>query len=110
MSNEGSTPLLGDAQPGDTLKCVRDRTVLATLLYHGIRREELCPRRLKDLQSREGVMPFRIHGRCGKIRFVPVHPMALRLIDEYLQMGNTAAEEHKSLDEPLFSPVKNSGR
>ena len=48
--NEGSTPALGDAQarklleapPADTLKGVRDRAILATLLYHGIRREELC--------------------------------------------------------------------
>jgi len=41
--NEGSTPALGDAQvrklldapPEDTLKGVRDRAILATLLYHG---------------------------------------------------------------------------
>jgi integrase/recombinase XerD len=47
--NEGLTPALGDAQarrlidapPVDTLKGVRDRAILATLLYHGIRREEL---------------------------------------------------------------------
>jgi integrase len=48
---------------------------------------ELCLLRLKDLQSREGVMHFRIHGKRAKIRFVPVHPTALRLIGEYLQMG-----------------------
>jgi integrase/recombinase XerD len=95
ISNEGSTPALGDAQarrlleapPPDTLKGVRDCAILATLLYHGIRREELCLLRLKDLQRSEGVMHFRIHGKRGKIRFVPVHPMALRLIGEYLQMG-----------------------
>src|SRR5262245_51460557 len=41
--NEGSTPALGEAQarrlltaqPADTLKGVRDRAILATLLYHG---------------------------------------------------------------------------
>jgi integrase/recombinase XerD len=46
--NEGSTPALGDGQartlldapPADTLKVRRDRAILATLLYHGIRREE----------------------------------------------------------------------
>jgi integrase len=51
-ANEGSTPALGDAQarklldapPEDTLKGVRDRAILATLLYHGIRCEELCRR------------------------------------------------------------------
>ena len=117
LSNEGSTPALGDAQARrlleapapDTLKGVRDRAILATLLYHGIRREELCLLRLKDLQSREGVMHFRIHGKRSKIRFVPVHPMVLRLIGEYLQMGkHGGGQEHKSLDEALFRPVKNN--
>jgi integrase len=69
--NEGSTPALGDEQarellnapPADTLKGVRDRAILATLLYHGIRREELCGLRMKDLQTREGVMHFTIHGK-----------------------------------------------
>ncbi len=116
-NNEGSTPALGDAQarrlleapPLDTLKGVRDRAILATLLYHGIRREELCLLRLKDVQSREGVMHFRIHGKRGKIRFVPVHPMALRLIEEYLQAGkHGGGQMHKSLDEALFRPVKNN--
>jgi integrase/recombinase XerD len=91
-NNEGSTPALGDAQARrlleapalDTLKGVRDRAILATLLYHGIRREELCLLRLRDIQSRQGVMHFRIKGKRDKIRYVPLHPMAQRLIEEYL--------------------------
>ena len=62
-----------EAPPEDTLKGVRDRAILATLLYHGIRREELCRLRVKDMQSRQGVMHFRIKGKRDKIRFVPVH-------------------------------------
>jgi integrase/recombinase XerD len=93
--NEGSTPALGDAQARrlleapapDTLKGVRDRAILATLLYHGIRREELCLLRLRDMQSRQGVMHFRIKGKRDKIRFVPVHPMVQRLIEEYMEAG-----------------------
>ena len=77
--NEGSTPALGDRQarklleapPADTLKGIRDRAILATLLYHGIRREELCRLRVKDLHSRQGVMHFRVKGKRAKIRFVP---------------------------------------
>jgi site-specific recombinase XerD len=79
--NEGSTPALGDAQaremleapPADTLKGVRDRAILATLLYPGIRREKLCGLRVRDLQSRQGVMHFRVKGKHHKVRFVPVH-------------------------------------
>jgi integrase/recombinase XerD len=111
-SNEGSTPALSDAQVrtlldapvADTLKGVRDRAILATLLYHGLRREELCRLRVKDLQSREGVAHFRIHGKGSKIRFVPIQPMAQRLIEAYLLK---AGHKH-DLKGPLFRPVKNN--
>jgi len=94
-NNEGSTPALGDAQARrlleapapDTLKGVRDRAILATLFYHGISRDELCLLRLRDIQSRQGVMHLRIDGKGDKIRFVPVHPMVLWLIGEYLEAG-----------------------
>src|ERR1700740_1499219 len=110
--NEGSTPALGDAQarklleapPADTLKGVRDRAILATLLYHGIRREELCGLRVRDIQSRQGVIHFRIKGKRDKIRFVPVHVTAQRLIEEYLALAG-----HKDdAAGPLFRPVKNN--
>jgi site-specific recombinase XerD len=94
-NNEGSTPALGDAQarklldapPDDTLKGVRDRAILATLLYHGIRREEICGLRIKDMQSRQGVLHFRVKGKRGKVRFVPVQVLAQRLIEEYLALA-----------------------
>ena len=116
-NNEGSTPALGDAQvrrlleapPPDTLKGVRDRAILATLLYHGIRREELCLLRLRDVQTRQGVMHFRVKGKRDKIRFIAIHPMVLRLIGEYLEMGkHGGAVSHESLDSPLFRPVANN--
>jgi integrase/recombinase XerD len=110
--NEGSTPALGDAQarrlleapPADTLKGVRDRAILATLLYHGLRREELCALRVKDIQSRQGVVHFRIKGKRDKIRFVPVHATAQRLIDEYLTLAGHRDDAAGS----LFRPVKNN--
>jgi len=116
-NNEGSTPALGDTQARglleapapDTLKGVRDRAILATLLYHGIRREELCLLRLRDIQSRQGVMQFRIKGKRNKIRFIPVHPMVLRLIGEYLEGGkHGGAVSDENLDAPLFRPVTNN--
>jgi integrase/recombinase XerD len=110
--NEGSTPALGDAQarklleapPGDKLKGVRDRAILATLLYHGIRREELCRLRVRDIQSRQGVVHFRIKGKRDKIRFVPVHATAQRLIDEY----QTLVGHREDAAGSLFRPVKNN--
>ena len=54
-------------------------------------------------------MHLRIKGKRDKIRFVPVHPMALRLIGEYLEMGkHGGAVSHGSLDSPLFRPVANN--
>jgi site-specific recombinase XerD len=78
-ANEGSTPALGDAQarklldapPENTLKGVRDRAILATLLYHGLRCEELCRLKIKDIQSRQGVVHFRVHGKREKFGSSP---------------------------------------
>jgi integrase/recombinase XerD len=110
--NEGTTPSLGDGQarklleapPADTLKGVRDRAILATLLYHGIRREELCGLRVKDLHSRQGVMHLRIMGKRAKIRFVSVNAAAQSTIEAYLALAGHWAD----LDGPLFRPVKNN--
>jgi integrase/recombinase XerD len=110
--NEGSTPALGDSQartlleapPANTLKGVRDRAILATLLYHGMRREELCRLRVRDLHSRQGVMHFRIRGKRDKVRFIPVNPAAQRTIEAYL----TWAGHRWDADGPLFRPVKNN--
>src|SRR6266581_2297167 len=79
-ANEGLTPALSDEQarlllnapPAETLKGKRDRAILATLLYHGLRREELCKLRVRDLQQREGVLHFRVHGKGDKVRYIPV--------------------------------------
>jgi integrase/recombinase XerD len=111
-SNEGSTPALSDLQarrlleapPEDTLKGVRDRAILATLLYHGMRREELCTLKVKDLQSRQGVIHFKVKGKRGKIRFVPAHAKAQRLIESYLLMAGHGDD----IDGPLFRPVCNN--
>jgi integrase/recombinase XerD len=109
---EGSTPALGDLQarrlleapPADTLKGVRDRAILAALLYHGIRREELCGLKVKDLHSRQGVMHIRVHGKRAKIRFIPVHVGTQRMIEDYLALAGHRGD----LEGALFRPVKNN--
>jgi integrase/recombinase XerD len=110
--NEGSTPALGDTQAlelleapsGKTLKGLRDRAILAILLYHGMRRAELCGLVVADMQNRQGVMHFRVLGKRGKIRFIPVHPQAQRLTEEYLAAAGHSAD----LKGPLFRPVANN--
>jgi integrase/recombinase XerD len=77
-------------RPLITLKGVRDRAILATLLYHGIRREKLCSLHVRDMQSRQGVLHFRAQGKRDEVRFVPAHVLAQRLIEAYLTFAGTA--------------------
>ena len=76
--------------------------ILATLLYHGLRREELCKLRMRDLQQREGVLHFRVHGKGDKTRYIPVGLKAQRLITEYLE----DAKHGDDIEGPLFRPVR----
>ena len=83
---------------------MHDQAILATLLYHGMRREELCLLKVKDVQGRQGVIHFKVKGKRGKIRFVPAHMQAQRLIESYLLMAGHGEDN----DGPLFRPVRNN--
>lgn len=88
----GKTPAIGDhearsllnAPDPTTLQGQRDRAILSVLLYHGLRRAELCRLKVNDLQLRRGVQHLRVHGKGSKIRYVPVHPGTAELLDIYL--------------------------
>lgn len=113
-SYEGKTPALGDSQarqlldapPADTLKGKRDRAILSVLLFHALRREELTRLLVKDFNhERRGVPHLRVHGKGGKLRYIPTHPNTLRLVNEYLEMAGHGAD----LDGPLFRPIRKGG-
>jgi integrase/recombinase XerD len=59
---------------------------------------------VKDLQSRQGVVHFRIQGKRDKIRFIPVNPAAQRLIEDYLMLTGHRTDTQGA----LFRPVKNN--
>ena len=111
-SYEGKTPALGDHQArallnapsSETLKGKRDCAILSVFLYHGLRREELCTLKVRDIQQRRGVPHLRVHGKGGKVRYLPLHPGTAELIAEYVEasgQGNTPSA-------PLFRPVRNN--
>jgi integrase/recombinase XerD len=112
--HEGTTPALSDEQarallnapPEHTLKGLRDRAILSVLLFHGIRRAELCTLTVRDYQRREGVMHFRIMGQGGKVRFVPVAMHTQRLLQKYLGV----AGHREEVEGPLFRSVSNNTR
>jgi len=110
-SNEGKTPALGDHQakalleapdPG-TLKGQRDRAILAVLLYHGLRREEAAQLMVADIQERHGIKHLRVHGKGGKLRFLPLHPVASERVYVYLEASGHHQVDPKA---PLFLPLR----
>ncbi|MGZ9709365.1 tyrosine-type recombinase/integrase [Glaciimonas sp. GNP009] len=111
-SAEGKTPAIGDHQARallnapdvTTLQGQRDRAILSTLLYHGLRRAELCALTVGDMQQRRGVVHLRIHGKGGKLRYVPLHPGTAEVIDAYLQTAGHASDAQGA----LFRPLKNN--
>lgn len=110
-SHEGKTPALGDHQAkalleapdAASLKGKRDRALLAVLLYHGLRREEAARLTLQDIQERRGVKHLRIHGKGGKLRFLPVHPLAMERLHTYLE---ASGHHHEQLSAPLFQALR----
>jgi integrase/recombinase XerD len=111
-SYEGKTPALGDHQAralldapiGDSLKAKRDRAMLATLLYHALRREELCKLSVKDFRhERRGVAHLKVFGKGSKTRYVPLHPAASGLVLDYLEAAGHGAEDAGALFRPLHN-------
>lgn len=111
---EGKTSALGkneakkllESPPEDTLKGVRDRAILATYLFHGLRVNELASLTPGAIKNREGVPHLQILGKRSKIRFVPLHPKAQRLITDYLELAGHSDE----LKKPLFRSTANNNQ
>ncbi|NUZ09060.1 tyrosine-type recombinase/integrase [Piscinibacter koreensis] len=111
-SYEGKTPAIGDHQARQlldapdvaTVKGKRDRAILATLLYHALRRDELCRLSVKDSRhERRGVAHLKVTGKGGKTRYVPLHPAASGLIADYLEAAGHAEEASGALFRPLHN-------
>lgn len=111
-SYEGKTPAIGDHQarklleapPDDSIKGKRDRAMLAVLLYHALRREELCRLKVKDARhERRGVAHLRVSGKGGKTRYVPLHPAASGLIADYLEAAGHGREDGGALFRPMHN-------
>jgi integrase/recombinase XerD len=113
-ANEGKTPALSDGQAkllletpdGVTVKGKRDRAILAVLLYHALRRNELCRLQVRDYANRRGIQTLAVHGKGGKMRYLPVHPVAVRAIEDYLE----ASGHRENAAGALFRPLKSRTR
>jgi integrase/recombinase XerD len=112
-SGEGKTPAIGDHQArklldapsDDTIKSKRDRAILSTLLFHALRRQELCKLKVKDFRhARKGVPHLKVSGKGGKTRYLPLHPGTNGLINDYLDATGHGTDDNGA----LFRPVKNN--
>jgi integrase/recombinase XerD len=112
-SGEGKTPALGDHQARklldapdhDTIKSKRDRAILSTLLFHALRREELCKLKVKDFRhARKGVPHLKVSGKGGKTRYLPLHPGTNALIHDYLAAAGRDMDDNGA----LFRSVSNN--
>jgi len=89
-----------------TLQGLRDRAIMATLLYHGLRRTELCALRLADLHERGGMRYLQVRGRGNKVRYVLLRQVVAGAIRAYLEA--TGLDCAGTV--PLFRPVSNNTR
>ena len=111
-SEEGKTPALSDndarallaAPKRETLQGKRDYAILSTLLYHALRRDELCRLTLMDIQERRGVKHFRVHGKGSRIRYIPIHTATIEAILDYLNSVTHSNDPEGA----LFRPFKNN--
>jgi site-specific recombinase XerD len=112
-AEEGKTPALADHQarkllvaPAEkSLKGLRDRAILATLLYHALRREELCKLTVRDfMHERGGVRHLRVSGKGEKTRYVPLHGIARDLVEDYLNKSGHGGNDKGA----LFRPLRNA--
>jgi len=112
-SGEGKTPAIGDHQAralldapqGETIKSKRDRAILSTLLFHALRREELCKLKVRDFRhARKGVPHLKVSGKGGKTRYLPLHPGTNGLINDYLDAAGHGPDDSGA----LFRPIRNN--
>src|SRR5271156_2971252 len=112
-SGEGKTPAIADHQArklleapqADNIRSKRDRAILSTLLFHALRREELCKLKVKDFRHvRKGVPHLKVSGKGGKTRYLPLHPGTNGPINDYLDAAGHGADDNGA----LFRPIRNN--
>lgn len=105
---EGKTPTISDVQARELLtapdqgpeglKVLRDKAMLSTLLFHALRREELCLLKVGDIEERRGVKHLKVSGKGGKTRYLPLNPGSATLIYDYLAFAGHGQDRQL----PLF--------
>jgi site-specific recombinase XerD len=105
LSREQAQALL-DAPDGHTLRGVRDRALLATLLGAGLRRSEMATLTYERMQQRDGRWVIvDITGKGNKLRSVPIASWVKVAIDAWREAAHITATQT-----PVFQPLRRGGK
>jgi site-specific recombinase XerD len=97
VTNEDLEKLLEAAgRQHSDFRCVRDRAMLAVLIYCGLRRQELLDLRATDLNLEARSLLFQ-QGKGMKSRVVPLCQEAIPLLREWLAMREMMKCRHDYL-------------
>jgi len=102
----GKTPVLSPAEarqlldsiPVDTIGGLRDRALIALMVYSFARIGAIVAMNVEDYTPRGRRMWFRLHEKGGKYHEVPAHHSAEEYVDAYLHSARIEAEKKA----PLF--------
>lgn len=111
---EGLTPELSPEEvrrllaviPRNTLIGIRDRALIAGLLYSWARASAFCRMRVQDYALEKGKRVFRLHEKGNKFHRVTVHRAARKAVEQYIMSAKLA----QRLTEPLFQTIGRSGK
>jgi len=110
-ANKGVTPAMNrltvkdflDSPFDETIKGLRDRAIIATLFYEGVRRGEIVRLKVKDIFDDSGVKVLRVFGKGNKVRENGMNLTTVRLIHKYFEKSG----HNIDVEAPLFVPVGN---
>jgi integrase/recombinase XerC len=85
-----------------TLRGLRDRALLLTLYYQGLRRSEASKLRYRDLTTRRGLLEVR-DAKNNPYETIRIRPEVRRAIDDYLEVLNRELQRRETRpDDPVF--------
>ena len=85
-----------------TLRGLRDRALLLTLYYQGLRRSEASKLRYRDLTTRRGLLEVR-DAKNNPYETIRIRPEVRRAIDDYLEVLNRELQRRDTRPEdPVF--------
>jgi len=114
VSRDGRTPGLSreearrllDAPPSSTMRGLRDRALLAVLLYTGGRRSAICHIKVGHLLHEMGVHYVLLHEKGDRRIRAPLHPQASERIQAWMNAAGIAEDDKEAF---LFRPFNKRG-